>query len=697
MSSSLIGRNIGKYEIQALVGRGGMASVYLGYEPTIDRKVAIKVLPPHPAMEPGFPERFQLEARTVARLQHPHILQLFDYGSQDDILYFVTPYIEGGSLERVMQKGAMEPTLVEKILREVSAALDYAHRQDVVHRDIKPGNILIDKEGHAMLADFGIAKITSSAGNLTGTAVIGTPAYMAPEQAQGIPEARSDIYALGVVVYEMLTGVQPYRAENPMQVMLKHVQASIPSILTDNPNLPAAIEPVMMRVMAKEPDDRYWTASEFAEDFSRALHRGDSLAAIHRAFPLDPAQQPTEAYSQPAPVFTSDTGSQSLPPVAQPTIIVQQSGVSTNVLLAGFGVLALLIIGGIAFIAAQRSPLTETGIVFGNGIRDATFATQEVESTATEQVVVVAEAPTFGELSFGKVTMPGDTLSLRLNRVTPPSDGRVYVAWLVNTESDARLNIGRVTVDAVGNGALAYNDDSGQVLPALYNAVIISEEDAANAAGEVPQGEITYSGSFPLEALTMFNEIFVASEQGFQRAGLLESALREARFASQHAGYASGARDIGGVHTHAEHTINILDGTEIDHDGNGNGSNPGTGIGIYLFVEAIDAALLTATSAPTATRLLQTNAENIRVCLSNVRQWADQIAAQEREFAIAEDMEAIQTGLAQSTTLAEQLTSGFDQNENGQVEAFEGECGLQQIERFGILVGSMAIQAGDLG
>jgi serine/threonine protein kinase len=693
VSSSLIGRKVGQYEIQALIGRGGMATVYLGYQPTIDRQVAIKVLPPHPGMEAGFVDRFQLEARTIARLQHPHILQLFDYGTQDDILYFVVPYIEGGSLERVMKKGPMDPLQVEKTLREVASALDYAHRQDVVHRDIKPGNILIDKEGHALLADFGIAKITGSAANLTGTGVVGTPAYMAPEQAQGIPEARSDIYSLGVVIYEMLTGMQPYRSENAMQVMLKHVQASIPSILDDNPNLPRSLEPVMMRVMAKEPDDRYWTASEFAEDFSRALHRGDSLAAIHRAFPLNPnpAHLPTEAYSRTNVLSVPDTGTSITPPVPQPTIIVQQSGVSTKALVAGFAGLALLIIAGIAFIAGQRPPIPDDADVI---VR---LDTPTAEIIATPETVAATDlptAPTFGELSFGKINLPGDTLSLRLDNVAPPADGKVYVAWLVNTRDDTQVKMGIVAVDALGDGAVAYSDPSGIVLPTRYNAVIISEESSADA--DSPGENIRYSGSFPAEAMDTLNTIFIASEQGFQGSGLLESALREARFASQHAGLASGARDMGGVHTHAEHTINILSGTTADHDGNGSGSNPGTGIGLYAYVDAIDQSLLIATSAPTATRLLQTNAENIRVCLANIRLWSDQIIALEQEFIAAQDLAAIQEKLAESTTLADQLTNGFDQNENGQVEAFENECGLLQIERFGILISSMSIQEGAL-
>ncbi|HEX2620120.1 MAG TPA: hypothetical protein VHL11_08230, partial [Phototrophicaceae bacterium] len=181
-----------------------------------------------------------------------------------------------------------------------------------------------------------------------------------------------------------------------------------------------------------------------------------------------------------------------------------------------------------------------------------------------------------------------------------------------------------------------------------------------------------------------------------QGEGLLNSTLREARFASQHAGLASGATNIGGLHTHAEHTINILNGTKVDYDQNGSGQNPGTGIGIYANLDAIDQALQAVNGLPTAPSRLQNNAENIRVCLTNVRTWADQISALENEFLIAQDLDAMRTKLDESTILTTHLNEGFDQNENGQVEPFEGECGLQQIESFGLLVGSIELHEGGL-
>ncbi|MBZ0274841.1 MAG: serine/threonine protein kinase, partial [Anaerolineae bacterium] len=197
MASSLVGRKLGKYDIIELLGRGGMATVYKGRQSEIDRFVAVKVLPPHPGQDPQFIERFQLEARTIARLQHPHILPLYDYGMQDDILYLATAYVSGGSLEDRIKQGPLPLAEVERLLRQIASALDYAHRQNVIHRDIKPGNILLDGEGHALLADFGIVKITGGDSRLTGTGgMVGTPAYMSPEQGTGVNITSSvDIYA----------------------------------------------------------------------------------------------------------------------------------------------------------------------------------------------------------------------------------------------------------------------------------------------------------------------------------------------------------------------------------------------------------------------------------------------------------------------------------------------------------------------
>ncbi|MBZ0309288.1 MAG: serine/threonine protein kinase, partial [Anaerolineae bacterium] len=265
---------LGKYEIRSLLGQGGMAAVYLAYQSDIDRDVAVKVLPPHPGQDPQFMERFQQEARTIARLQHPHILPVFDFGVENGILYLVMPYVGGGSLKNLLQGRRLPPQRIIEILTAVAAAVDYAHRQGVIHRDIKPDNILLDKEGHPILTDFGIAKLLESNAQFTASGgFLGTPAYMAPEQGRGVKDidGRADIYALGVLAFEMLTGRHPYSAETPMMVMFKHVSDPVPSLLEVAPEYPPPVDAVLQRALAKDREARYQTAADFSKALTAAL------------------------------------------------------------------------------------------------------------------------------------------------------------------------------------------------------------------------------------------------------------------------------------------------------------------------------------------------------------------------------------------------------------------------------------------
>ena len=337
--ASLIGQQLGQYEVIELLGQGGMATVYKAYQESIDRHVAIKVLPPHAGLDAQFIDRFQLEAKTIGGLQHPHILPLYDYGTQDDILYLVMAYVDGGSLEDFIEdREYMTVRRIEKILREIASALDYAHRRGVIHRDIKPGNILIDSEGHALLADFGIVKMMGNDANLTGTGVVGTPAYIAPEQGQGETsiDGRADIYSLACVMYELFSGFQPYRAETMMKVVLQHITDPVPSLIEVAPDLPPALDAVMEFAMAKDPNERFSTAVEFAEAVTHALHSSDeSLAAAKKAVPLDkqPSTQP------PTQVLEPLTGELNPTNQSNPTIIVQQS---TNPLLLFMGLFGII-------------------------------------------------------------------------------------------------------------------------------------------------------------------------------------------------------------------------------------------------------------------------------------------------------------------------------------------------------------------
>jgi Tol biopolymer transport system component len=311
MNANLIGTNLGPYRIVEQIGRGGMATVYKAYEPALDRYVAIKVLPQYFAHDPSFSARFDREAKAVARLNHPNILPIYSFGQEGGLSYIAMRYVGEGTLkDRLGPPLDLETAL--DILRQVGQALDYAHCQGIIHRDVKPTNVLV-AEGHSqapgggnwvLLADFGLARMVESASQLTKSGVgVGTPAYMSPEQGQGTPvDARSDLYSLGVVLYEMVTGRVPYEAETPMAVVLKHITAPLPMPRSLNPTLSEAAERVILKAMAKNPDDRFQTAQEMVEALERALEETTVLgwpSEETQAEPVPPVETVTPAETLP--------------------------------------------------------------------------------------------------------------------------------------------------------------------------------------------------------------------------------------------------------------------------------------------------------------------------------------------------------------------------------------------------------------
>jgi tRNA A-37 threonylcarbamoyl transferase component Bud32 len=259
----------GRYEIKSELGRGGMATVYRAYDPLFDREVALKVLPREMLHDPQFRSRFDRELKIVAGLEHPAIVPVYDVGEEDGQPYFVMRYMNGGSLAAEIEKGRFSIEDAARIIEKVAHGLAYAHKKGVVHRDLKPDNILFDDTGAPFISDFGVAKLTESTSSLTGSGVIGTPAYMSPEQAQGVEiDSRSDVYGLGVIVYQMLSGQQPYIADTPMGVVVKHITEPVPEILKTLPTLPYEVDQLIKTSMAKDKAKRYATAV----DLSKALN-----------------------------------------------------------------------------------------------------------------------------------------------------------------------------------------------------------------------------------------------------------------------------------------------------------------------------------------------------------------------------------------------------------------------------------------
>ena len=270
----MIGKKLRAYEITEEIGSGGMATVFRAYQPSMDRHVAIKVIRSSILHDRALRERFQREARLIARLEHPHLLPVYDFDGEHDPPYIVMRYLDGGTLKQVQQKGTVPRDEFLYILRQLAGALDYAHRQNVVHRDLKPSNVMIDKEGNAFLTDFGIARAAGGNKDLTGTGLmIGTPGYMAPEQARGDGQAdkAADIYSLGVLAFESLTGSPPYDHESSFEVILAHMNSAIPKASERVRDLPKAVDAVLTRALAKDPASRYANATEFVDALTQAL------------------------------------------------------------------------------------------------------------------------------------------------------------------------------------------------------------------------------------------------------------------------------------------------------------------------------------------------------------------------------------------------------------------------------------------
>ncbi|MCC6905741.1 MAG: SUMF1/EgtB/PvdO family nonheme iron enzyme [Anaerolineae bacterium] len=268
----LIGLSLGQYTITGLLGKGGMASVYLGTQAAINRQVAVKVLPRSFMHDDSFMERFRRESKMIAALEHPHVLPIYDYGEQDGIPYLVMRYLEGGTLEGLIRQGPVEWRKILRITTQIGDALDYAHASGIIHRDIKPSNIMLDRAGNAFLSDFGIARLLEGTSALTGSGIVGTPAYMAPEQTEpGVPTPAMDIYAFGVTIFEAITGQLPFVADTPIAQLMMHINKPVPSLQLYNPQISTAVDEVIQRSMMKQPADRYLHAGEFASALDSAV------------------------------------------------------------------------------------------------------------------------------------------------------------------------------------------------------------------------------------------------------------------------------------------------------------------------------------------------------------------------------------------------------------------------------------------
>jgi serine/threonine protein kinase len=270
--NGLIGKSLGHFRVVERIGSGGMATVFKAYQPTLDRYVAVKVLPAYHARDPVFVKRFEQEARSVAKLAHPNIVQIHDFGEHEGMHYIVMEYVDGGTLKDRL-KQALPVNEAMDYMIQAAEGLTCAHRNGIIHRDVKPANMLIRKDGHLLLSDFGIAKMLEGTTNLTRVgAGIGTPQYMSPEQGTGLAvDRRSDIYSLGITLFHCLTGRVPFTADNPLSITVKQLQDPLPVEMLTAEGIPAPVIQVVVKMTAKQPYDRYQTMEELIDALTSAV------------------------------------------------------------------------------------------------------------------------------------------------------------------------------------------------------------------------------------------------------------------------------------------------------------------------------------------------------------------------------------------------------------------------------------------
>ena len=488
---------IGIYEIQSELGRGGMATVYRGYDPRFEREVAVKVLPQELLhADPQFRLRFEREAKIIAQLEHSAVVPVYDVGEADGQPFFVMRYMNGGSLSERIKAGVFTIDEAIQILGAIAPGLDEAHSKGIVHRDIKPSNILFDKRGNPYISDFGIAKLSQAqAGNVTGSAIIGTPAYMAPEQAQGIEiDGRADIYALGIILFEMLTGKQPYEADTPMAVAIKHITDPVPRIRQSNPKLPEGMETIIQKAMAKNKDDRFTTAVEMM----------DALREVARTITTKLATAPALANPVPPIAHTIKADARAVP---------RQR--SFNVMFVIVPVIAIAALaGGFFLINGNRTPAPTTEAP----VNTATSA-PPVTETPTSVREATAVPVVIDSTNTAPALLPTETATATLTPSVPVGGGADKIAfvanndvWLVNIDGS---ELTQLTADGGAKNDLQWLPD-GEILIYIsglsvksYNVETGVEDIVVNFPSASSFNAFRISNDGKQVMIAVNNEIFV--------------------------------------------------------------------------------------------------------------------------------------------------------------------------------------------
>jgi serine/threonine protein kinase len=664
------GRTIGNVRIDKELARGGMGEVYVGTHLRLDRLVIVKVMHSYIEADPELQARFENEARVVAALRHPNIVQVFDFDIAEGHPYIVMEFLRGPSLavylrELSNRNEKLPPAQVARLLSIMGTALDYAHEQGVIHRDIKPGNIILhNRTGlfssdlplspltEPAITDFGLVRIHTTTQTSVGKRS-GTPAYMSPEQARGLTvDQRSDIYSLGIVLYEMVAGQVPFEAETNWGIILKHIDEPPPPI----PGIPPAVQAVIDRALAKDPDARYQTCRELAADYMDAVGLVSEANAL-RAGSSFPITRPTEPVS---------AAQQRVPPAR---LSWKRAAVYS---LTGLLFLALATWG---FLRFSSSP--------------------------------IAGDAASGRLRFQDGTAPADQVTISTASLAAPPQGSQYEAWLIQDDGEQRISMGLLAFDGQTQGSLTFIDREGRNLLEKYRMVEITREPEPDPSPN-SSNDVAFSASLPTDGLKHVRHLLVSFDAtpgkiGFIRGLDADTHLLHGTAQQMLAAFKAG--DEAALDQHAERMLNVILGSQSEEyqDWNEDGTvdDPGDGYGLLLNGENLGYIQGTSTHAnlsltsPDATQNMHTHGGHVKDCAANLDLWTAELRDQLRAILNTSfDSPELEGMIREAVALADRIRNGIDVNGNESIEPIPGEGGAVTAYEHAYYMADMVILPG---
>jgi len=688
-----IGQTIGKVRVDKYLARGGMAEVYLGTHLSLDRPVAIKVLHSFIESDPELLDRFQREAKAVAGLRHPNIVQVFDFDTHENHPYIVMEYLKGPTLSSYLQslhnngiKLSLEQ--IGQVLRSLVAGLDYAHAHGVIHRDIKPANILlhnrtgdftensmITKHVEPVITDFGLARIINSSKQTASGFVSGTPSYMSPEQARGTKvDHRTDIYSLGVILYELVAGKVPFEGDTAITIIFKHINEAPPAI----EGIPEELQAVIDKALTKYPEERYNSGHALLVDYFKSTGIHLDSETIHSA--------PTRA---PRPAAARKKKKSTLSPIWIGTAVFA---------CACIGIMSLSVLGFSVYTFFPQLRTTQQA-------NTDPMAMDHVETVTPASIPNTGEA-SVGLLRFQDGTAIADQITVSANLDNPP-EGTQYEVWLIDNSGEQSRSIGILVRDSNGVYNLTFVDPQSRNLLENYSQMEITVEPNPDNSPN-PSGQVAYSSGISRAALTHIRHLIVSTEETPNQIGMIDGLKNNATILNQTAeamlaAYESG--DQGAIRSNAEAIVNLVvgsqDASHVDWDSNGTVNDPGDGYGLLVngeqtgYVGGVHHHSSYSADAEDSSPNIRLHNGHVEVSIHNIEEWAIELRDTTKRILQAPEGANIEADVRTAVTLANQILNGLDIDGNESIDPIPGEGGALTAYQHAYYMADMPILPGE--